>query len=208
MNEEYRVELFSLGASLSELAVKGTATAIATKIKAIKNERDNEKIRNSYDEIINELLSDRAEAIRIAQAYKSELERVSISDEDIERLNHTVERLLELFGDIKASTAETEDKEDTKREIEDRIKTFEQIKELISSDTLKTMQLLGFNYKAAIGEPLTLVLRNYLLAKVPEPDQLKYFERLITPQMVEILKNKIAYENFKSMVENGFGGTG
>lgn len=30
-----------------------------------------------------------------------------------------------------------------------------QIKDLISVDTLKTMQLLGFNYKAAIGEPLT-----------------------------------------------------
>ncbi len=34
---------------------------------------------------------------------------------------------------------------------------YEQIKELISVDTLKTMQLLGFNYKAAIGEPLTQI---------------------------------------------------
>lgn len=208
MNEVYGVELLSLGASLSELAVKGTATAIATKIKAIKNEKDNEKVRNSYDEIINELLSDRAEAIRIAQAYKSELERVSISDEDIEHLNHTVERLLELFGDFKAATSEIEGNEDAAKEIEDRIKTFEQIKELISADTLKTMQLLGFNYKAAIGEPLTLMLRNYIMAKVPEPDQLKYFERLITPEMVEILKNKAAYENFKSLIGNGVGGSG
>ena len=34
------------------------------------------------------------------------------------------------------------------------------IKELISVDTLKTMQLLGFNYKAAIGEPLTHLCAN------------------------------------------------
>lgn len=27
-------------------------------------------------------------------------------------------------------------------------------------DTLKTMQLLGFNYKAAIGEPLTEICAN------------------------------------------------
>ena len=33
-------------------------------------------------------------------------------------------------------------------------------KELISVDTLKTMQLLGFNYKAAIGEPLTEICAN------------------------------------------------
>ncbi|MEG2412987.1 hypothetical protein [Clostridium sp.] len=37
------------------------------------------------------------------------------------------------------------------------IDNFNQLKELISIDTLKTMQLLGFNYKAAIGEPLTKV---------------------------------------------------
>lgn len=35
-----------------------------------------------------------------------------------------------------------------------------QIKDLISVDTLKTMQLLGFNYKAAIGEPLTQICAN------------------------------------------------
>ena len=38
-----------------------------------------------------------------------------------------------------------------------QVKSYEQIKELISVDTLKTMQLLGFNYKAAIGEPLTQI---------------------------------------------------
>lgn len=62
------------------------------------------------------------------------------------------------------------------------------------------MQLLGFNYKAAIGEPLTLMLRNYILTRVPEPDQLKNFERMITPQMVDILKDKNAYSNFNELI--------
>lgn len=199
MNEAYGAELIGLGSSLTELAVKGTATAIAAKIKAIKNEKDCEKIRNVYDGIINELLSEREEAVRIAQAYKSELEKVSISDEDIEHLNHTVERLLELFGEYQVSTAQGDGKEQVAEEVENRIKSFEQIKELISVDTLKTMQLIGFNYKAAIGEPLTLMLRNFILTKVPEPDQLKGFERMITPQMVDILKDKNAYANFKEL---------
>ena len=105
--------------------------------------------------------------------------------------------------DFQTSTAEANGNEVVAKEIEERIKSFEQIRELISADTLKTMQLLGFNYKAAIGEPLTLMLRNYILTKVPEPDQIKYFERLITPQMAEILKNKTAYENFKNLIGNG-----
>ena len=31
-----------------------------------------DKLRNTYDEIVNELLSEREQAIRIAQAYKEE----------------------------------------------------------------------------------------------------------------------------------------
>ena len=41
-----------------------------------------------------------------------------------------------------------------------QVESYEQLKELISVDTLKTMQLLGFNYKAAIGEPLTEICAN------------------------------------------------
>ena len=37
---------------------------------------------------------------------------------------------------------------------------FEQLNELINTDTLKTMQLLGFNFKAAIGEPFTALCAN------------------------------------------------
>lgn len=71
MDEMYANELMELGRSLTELAVKGTATAISNKIKTIKDEKNAEKLRATYDEIINELLNEREEAVRIAQAYKS-----------------------------------------------------------------------------------------------------------------------------------------
>ena len=83
MSDLYTTELLGLGTSLTELAIKGTATAVSNKIKAIKEEKNVEKIRRTYDEIINELLDEREEAVRIAQAYRSELEKVVISDEDI-----------------------------------------------------------------------------------------------------------------------------
>ena len=86
----YTTELVALGTNLAQMAVKGTATAVSAKIRAIKDEKNAEKIRNTYDEIVNELLSEREEAIRIAQAYKSELEKVVISDEDIQHLHNIV----------------------------------------------------------------------------------------------------------------------
>ena len=159
MNDLYTTELLSLGMSLTELAVKGTATAVSNKIKSIKEEKNTENIRRTYDEIINELLDEREEAVRIAQAYKSELEKVVISDEDIQHLHNTVSRILEIIKNIQTTNAEPLGEEAVEA-VNNQVRSYEQIKELISVDTLKTMQLLGFNYKAAIGEPLTLMLKN------------------------------------------------
>ena len=96
MDSLYTQSLVELGVSITELAIKGTATAVTNKIKAVKEEKNIEKIRNTYDEIVNELLSERDEAVRIAQAYKSELERIVISDDDIVHLHYTVSRILEI----------------------------------------------------------------------------------------------------------------
>lgn len=132
--------LSELSANLTALTVKGTVSAVSTKIKAIKTKKDVEGVRNSYDEIVNELLSEREEAVRIAQIYKSELDRYQISDEDIQHLHATVGRVLEILGTFSPAT---------------NVDGLDQFKDLISIDTLKAMQLLGFNYRKAIGEPLT-----------------------------------------------------
>lgn len=148
--------LASMGVSLTDLAIKGTATAVTNKIKAIKDEKNADKLRNTYDEIVSELLSERDEAVRIAQAYKSELERIVISDEDIVHLHNTVSRVIEIIKISQLAEALTKGEEEVER-VKAQVASYEQIKELISVDTLKTMQLLGFNYKAAIGEPLTQI---------------------------------------------------
>lgn len=198
MNEICSPELLSLGKDLVVLAVKSTATAVSAKIKSLEKEKDADKIRNTYDEIINELINERAEAIRIAQAYQSELEKVVISDEDIQHLHNTVSNILEIVKKSQIESAKKISPEAVSK-VKSQVESYEQIKELISVDTLKTMQLIGFNYKSAIGEPLTLMLKNFILSKVVEPDSLKTFEKIVTPEMVEILKNNNAYKNFKDI---------
>lgn len=145
MNDIVFENLIQAGVSLASLAVSGTVTKVNARIQSVKAEKDAEKLRNTYDEIINEILSEREEAVRIAQAYKSELDRVFISDQDIEHLHKTIGRLLDILKEISPATP---------------IDSFEKFQELISIDTLKAMQLLGFNYKAAIGEPLTELCAN------------------------------------------------
>lgn len=159
MDPIYTNAFAELGVTLTELAVKGTASAVNKRIRAIKSEKDIEKIRVTYDELINEVLKEREEAVRIAQTYKSELERIEISDQDIEHLHNTVSRIIEIIKVMQL--AGVDDKNGVSADkIRAQTESYEQIKELISVDTLKTMQLLGFNYKAAIGEPLTQLCAN------------------------------------------------
>ena len=134
--------LAELSCNLAQLAFKGTASIVHKKIETIKHEKDIEKLRATYESIINELIQEKEEAVRIAQAYKTEYERVVISDEDIGHLHATISRLLDVVKEISPEV---------------NTDSFEIIEGLISADTLKTMQLLGFNYKTAIGEPLTKI---------------------------------------------------
>jgi hypothetical protein len=156
MDAMYTQPLIDMGVSLTELAVKGTVSAVSKKVRAAKEIKEVEKLRSTYDEIINEILLEREEAVRIAQAYKSELERIAISDEDIEHLHNTAARLIEIIKSFQLVSAMAKGPEEVEK-VKKQIESYEQVKELISVDTLKTMQLLGFNYKAAIGEPLTQI---------------------------------------------------
>lgn len=116
-------------------------------------------------------LKKRSEALRIAQAYKAELERVQISDDDIQRLDATIARVLEIFVSMQSGGEEPSSPNAT-------AVAFDQFRQLISADTLRTMQLLGFNYKAAIGEPLTELCANKIKqlsggSKAKKPSQSK-----------------------------------
>ena len=152
--EPYITEaLVKAGIELGTLTFKGTTTLVNSKIQSLKEERNADKLRNTYDEIVNELLSEREQAIRIAQAYKEEYEKVHIDDKDIEYLHNTLERVISLLSSF---TNVEDGKEDSMK----------QLVALLNKDTLKTMQLLGFNYKEAIGEPLTEVCSNAIRNKL------------------------------------------
>ncbi len=103
MDTIYTKPLVELGMSLTTLAVKGTATAINSRIKAIRDEKNVEKIRATYDEIVNELISEREEAVRIAQIYKNEIDRIEIRaiPKNIEKKSASLQKRYNKSGDEK-----------------------------------------------------------------------------------------------------------
>lgn len=151
MDEQASNAIANAGAQLAVLAAKGTATTVANKFQAIRSKKQVEDICNSYEELINELVAERAQAISIANAYESELKRYEITDEDIAHLQQTIENVL----DIVSVFSDGKD-----------IASFDQFKSLVSVNTLKAMQLLGFDYKKAIGDPLTEVCAGAIKTKL------------------------------------------
>lgn len=121
---------------------------ISDKIKASKAKHDNKETIAELEEIIMELSNDKRETLRIAQTYEQELISQKITEKDIE---YITKNLLPIISQYIP---------------QDKV-TMQQIESLLSVETLTIMQLLGFNYKKAIGEPLTLLIQKNIESKLP-----------------------------------------
>ena len=96
MNPENQI-LVDLATKLTESAVRNTAGAVIDKVTAVKAKRDDKQTIRELDDIINSLLDDKGELVRIAQAYEQELVSQKISDSDIEYITNTLVPLIEQF---------------------------------------------------------------------------------------------------------------
>lgn len=155
-------EIINLGIKLTEAATRQTYDFVSNKVKLAKERKDIKEKENIYEEIINDLLQDKNDLESIANQYKNLYEKVSISDDDIEHLHNTLKQLLEVVK--KYSQLSDKDIE------ENDIQLF---LNLVNKDTLKTAQLLGFNYKEAIGEPFTKIVSDKILNLSSKPNQRK-----------------------------------
>ena len=142
-------ELLQLSANLIEISARNTASIIQSKIKTSKAKKNDKDTIAELEEIINNLIDDKMELERIAQAYEQELNSQKITEEDIKYISDNIIPVLGKFL--------------TNNQIED----IEQIQSILSVETFTILQLLGFNYKKAIGEPLTMLLKKNIEAKIP-----------------------------------------
>lgn len=141
-----------LAANLVEATARNGANFVSNKITAIKTKKNDKETIAGLEEIISDLLNDKAEIQRIAQAYEQELVSQKITEDDIKYITGN---LIPVFNELMPGK-ETE---------------MEQLKKVLSVETLTIMQLIGFNYKKAIGEPLTLLLKKIIESKIPMDSQ-------------------------------------
>lgn len=178
---ELAPEIITLGTELATIAGRKSVQAIIDKIKTVKQKGDKDEIINNLEEIINELISDKNKLIQISQAYEEVLITQKISQDEIDYITNSIIPLLEEF--LKQSTQEDAEK------LQSGIDMF---KPILSKEFFNMMQILGFNFKRAIGEPLTELLASLIRSNIKTAD--KNIEMQILAQQREIEYYKICQD--------------
>ena len=146
--------LLALNTAFAKSITEVTVEKVTNKITQIKLNHDLKKQVTDYEQLINDLLDNKNKLELAARNYKERLEQVTISDSDIESLHKTVSTVIKLVMPLSQSENKTDEK------------SIDVLLNLLNSDTLKTLQLLGYNYKKAIGEPLTQITSDFLNNKL------------------------------------------
>lgn len=186
-----------LGAKLTEIAIRNTAETVINKVSAVKAKKDDKETINILEEIINDLIKDKNDLIQVSRAYEEEFIMRKISEDDLLYITENLIPVLnELFITLMGFKPSDNEENLKIEEIQSLMKVLHPI---LSTETLKILQLLGFDFKAAIGEPLTELLRSLILSKTVSNNT--NLTEVITPEVVELLKNKNAFDNFTKFMQ-------
>ena len=182
--------------SLADLSIRNTATLIGDRVRTAKANRDHASQITELTEIINDLLADKTDLIMIGQLLNQELASQIIADEDLkfitETLIPTVEKLLEK-GDVEGRA--------------ERVAQVDAIKTLVAPEMLAVLQLVGFNFREAIGAPLTELVASLIRRTVvtPSVDQSALMELELRRQvlMLEVAKDNGASNRVTRLMDAG-----
>lgn len=181
--------LGELATQAATIVMQNTASVIANKVQSIKAKNNDKQAVAELTEIINDLVEENAQLQSLAQAYRQELVSQQITEDDIGFITKTLIPILEdMMKSGEKPVPET---------------TFDVMRKLLSKETLNVMQLLGFNFKQAIGMPLTRLLADYISSQSPIGEQRDMQRDMLALQlkMMEIARDREAYERYLRLME-------
>lgn len=189
-------ELQRLGAELAQVAVRNSAGAVADRIRAVKAKKRDRETVAELEEIVSGLLADKSELTRIAQAYEEELVAQRMSSSDIEYISTNFVPLLKQLIEKGAERSGSDDGE--VQEIIDLVQP------IVSVETVTVLQLLGFNFRKGVGEPLTRLVGRLIESRTAgDPIASHEIQRLSLQREVaylEVARDPEAYDRLTRML--------
>ncbi|MFC7402897.1 hypothetical protein [Citricoccus sp. GCM10030269] len=186
----------SLVANLAALAAKNSAAYVADRVSRLRASKRDEATFNALAELVDELAADKAEAMRIASAFEQELVAQRISDDDITFMTETVVPLIEKFALSTTGEGEAQATQDN----------LDALKALLSADAVNVLQLVGFNFKEAVGAPLTDLLASVIRSKAqtsesPEMETQRAYIEFQT-EMAKLSQDEAAFQRYLALTGN------
>lgn len=192
-------QLIDLGIRLTEAGARNAASTLFDRIRTAKAKKNDKEIINELEEIINDLISDKNELVQIAQAYKQELVAQQISEKDITYITTNVVPVLKKLSQPTSSG--------TSGGAVNMEQAVDALAPLLSVEALTVLQLIGFNFKQAIGEPLTLLLQKFIMSNSPADPQSELERTKLALQYnteaLKIAQDKEASERFEQLRSKG-----
>jgi hypothetical protein len=189
-------QLQTLGLQLVDTAARHTAASIGIRISAVKAKKNNQETIAELEQIVNDLQSDRSELVRIAQAYEDELVAQRISNSDIEYISNSFVPALQQI--IESAPASQDQDVATAQQV------IAFLHPLLSVEMVTVLQLVGFNFRKAIGEPLTELIARLILAKAQDdPSAAQEIQRLALVRetsYLEVAQDPEAYARLLNML--------
>ncbi|MDX6154463.1 hypothetical protein [Marinococcus sp. PL1-022] len=152
----------------NEILNRNTYEWTTSELQQARNEQTLTEQKEIYDNIVETLLSEKSDLQNVARQYKDLYEQIVIQPEDIQMLKETFKRFLKLYRSIPVDEHRRKlfwsDEYEEKMKKQDEL--LENFIELIDYKTLQTMQLLGFDYREAIGQPLNELCASLIKKKL------------------------------------------
>lgn len=181
-------EMMQMTARLADLAVRNTASVVFEKIKTSKAKKSDTETIAELTDIIKELIDEKQELELISQAFERELATQKLSENDIKFVGETVLPVIKEF----ASKGEDDN--------QDLLQSIDMIEPLISQNTLQVLQILGFNFKKAIGEPFTELLRKKIQSlHVESSESLIISTAERDTEFYKVMQDSEAFERLQQM---------
>ncbi|WP_322904795.1 hypothetical protein [Paenibacillus campi] len=187
---DINTESVKIASEIVSQIAKKSVDAIFDKIRTVKQKGNQTEIISSLEEIINELISDKNQLIQVTQTYEENLIAQKISEEDINYITSSIIPILESI--IQQSS--NEDAEKIRQGIE-------MFKPILSKETFNILQIIGFNFKHAVGTPLTLFIEAIISSKIPPAaDKTIELHILNEKKQIEYLKVSQDQQSFERLL--------
>lgn len=182
-------QVTELGVQLADVGIRNTVAAVSGRIKAAKTKKQDAETVNTLTEIVNDLLADRNDLVQIARGYEQVLDAQRISEEEITYITQSIVPIIKKLAEAGGG--------------DDTDEMIDLLQPILSVETVTVLQLLGFNFKKAIGEPLTILVSQLIGSKTPtSPEAAAQAQRLsleLQHESMSLAQNEEAYERFRNL---------